>query len=65
MWCRLERTSEDPQQRTFELDVNEEPTVVNSTELRFTDIEMERVRSVGAHVTVVRRSLRAGARLVQ
>jgi hypothetical protein len=55
----LERASEDSQQRTFELQDNGEDglSVVNSTELRYINIEMEQVAPVGAPP---RRSNRSG-----
>ena len=60
--CRLERLAEDPEQRTFELsNDSSEKFVINSTELRFSDIEMDKyvVELTGP---VVRRSARPLAR---
>ena len=58
----LNRLEEDPEQRTFELIGDSNQFVVNSTELRLTKIEMERVRVAGAPVRV---SARASTRAQQ
>jgi hypothetical protein len=51
----LGRLAEDPQQRTFELAPESEEFIINSTELRFKDVELELVPPLGP---VVRRSAR-------
>ena len=43
----LGRASEDSQLRTFELDKTSAQVVINSTELRWSDIELLRVRPLG------------------
>ena len=62
---RLERLSEDAEQRTFELgNDNLDEFVVNSTELRFSDVEMDKyvVPPAGPAVAAVRRSSRSSVR---
>jgi hypothetical protein len=59
--CRLDRLSEDPEQRTFELNNDSaEEFVINSTELRFSNIEMDKY--VVEPASIVRRSARPLAR---
>jgi hypothetical protein len=55
----LKRLDEDPQQRTFEVDTSAKQYVINSTELRFTDVELELVPPIGP---AVRRSGRGMTR---
>jgi hypothetical protein len=52
----LTRLTEDPQHRTFEIVPEAAKFVINSTELRYTDVELELVPPIGP---VVRRSGRA------
>ena len=53
------RASEDSQLRTFELNKSKPKVVMNSTELRWSNIELNEVRPLRP---AVRRSPRAGAR---
>jgi hypothetical protein len=59
--CRLDRLTEDPEQRTFEMNNDSsEEFVINCTELRWSDFEMDLVTPVGvAPRKTVRRSPRA------
>ena len=58
----LQRLSEDPEQRTFEYHVNDtaEVSVLNSTELRHTNIELELVPPMGATLRRSNRSVPRG-----
>lgn len=53
----LTRLAEDPQQRTFELDTSSEQFIINSTELRFSELELDK-HEVQPITPVVRRSNR-------
>ena len=52
----LSRVSEDAEQRTFELNNSSEMFLVNSTELRHVNIELDLVPPLGPAVTVRRSS---------
>ena len=56
----LSRLAEDPEQRTFELDhTSVEQFVINSTELRLSNLELDKVSPLGP---APRRQLRASTR---
>jgi hypothetical protein len=58
--CRLDRLDEDPEKRTFEYNQDSsEEFVFNSTELRWSDFEMDMVTPVGI---VPRKSARPSTR---
>ena len=58
----LSRLAEDPEKRTFELDPHSKEFVINSTELRAGNIEMDQQEVAGP---AVRRSARTAARSAQ